>query len=534
MVGLPNVREIIIKLLFKWISVPVGILVTCMAGAALNLNDRFGEVSNLASDTMQQFMLMSVQLGYYFGIVPGLLVDKLPAKMIPMVVAALISAVSFGGLAFTVGADFAEVPIQILTVLCMFLAGFAASMATMTSMVTIVGNFKSKKVNVMLAGLIVTYMKLAPAFEDALKEAFFDEVEDRMYLIIVGVIVTIIFVIGAFTLKEADLPMILDKLSPTTDPSAAFVFQISTAIFLLTYWVVVLVLLNATGGVVVIIFFLTLNFLMLGLSIFMIYKIVKSGKMPSLELSLSKPPPDKTLGEMFSMPKYIFLCLAGMCLIGAASSYQENSVRLAAEAGDIGGISRQKAVYWLTDALGRFGGGFLGYAVADHINGYLFLVFGAICSIIGNIVLFMILGLDIDGGFFVLTAAFFLGLGVGLTWVSQAQILIDDAGETNYGSIWGGAILFGYIGVFLFDLLAYNVGLGLFMSFMYMLMGVLAFVFAFLAWSGDKKEKGGDGKAKKGKKGKDGKDGEKGDKGKDGKKSPKKNKSPKKPKKAKA
>lgn len=107
--------------------------------------------------------------------------------------------------------------------------------------------------------------------------------------------------------------------------------------------------------------------------------------------------------------------------------------------------------------MGRFGGGFLGYLVYEHVNGYFFLVCGAISCIVGNIILFGILGLGLGNGFFTLAGAFFVGGGVGITWVSQCQILIDDAGETNYGAIWGGAILSGYFGIFLFDMLAYNV-----------------------------------------------------------------------------
>lgn len=327
MVGLPNVREIIVKLLMKWLSIPVGILVTCMAGAALNLGTRYGNVSNHSSDLVQQCMLSSVEWGYYLGILPGLLVDKLPARMIPMVVAAVISAISFGGLAYTIDADFTSGGVQFITILLMFLAGFAASMATMCSMVTIVTNFKHKKVNVGMAGILITYMKLSPAFEDAIKQAVLPDLNMRWYLIIIGILVTVIMLIGAMTIRDADLPMILDKLSPTTDPGASFVWYISTAVFLLTYWIFVMCLFMYKAGVIVIIVFLIINFLMLFGAIFMIYSTVKSGKMPSIGLNMDKPPPDKDLTEMIMMPKYIYLCLAGMFLLGAGSSYEENLAR---------------------------------------------------------------------------------------------------------------------------------------------------------------------------------------------------------------
>jgi hypothetical protein len=95
-------------------------------------------------------------------------------------------------------------------------------------------------------------------------------------------------------------------------------------------------------------------------------------------------------------------------------------VKVANEAGDVAGASQQKAVYWLGDAMARFGGGFLLHALHDKISGYTFMFIGGVVSLLGNISLFMILTLGVDGGFMPLVASGFLGLGIGLTIASQA------------------------------------------------------------------------------------------------------------------
>jgi hypothetical protein len=49
----PNMKEIVIKLCLKWLTVPMGILLISLSGSALNLSVRFGVVSNLAEPWVQ-------------------------------------------------------------------------------------------------------------------------------------------------------------------------------------------------------------------------------------------------------------------------------------------------------------------------------------------------------------------------------------------------------------------------------------------------------------------------------------------------
>lgn len=52
--------DLLLKLAHKWVSIPVGILITSLAGTALNLTIRFGPVSNTAEPWVQNAMLLAV------------------------------------------------------------------------------------------------------------------------------------------------------------------------------------------------------------------------------------------------------------------------------------------------------------------------------------------------------------------------------------------------------------------------------------------------------------------------------------------
>lgn len=73
-----------------------------MGGSAINLTMRFGEKSNLASEGMQLFMLLCTNLGYFMGLVSGVLADKVkPAKWC-FLVSGIMSMLGFGGLMWTI------------------------------------------------------------------------------------------------------------------------------------------------------------------------------------------------------------------------------------------------------------------------------------------------------------------------------------------------------------------------------------------------------------------------------------------------
>jgi hypothetical protein len=295
-----------------------------------------------------------------------------------------------------------------------------------------------------------------------------------------------------FTMRKVELHKMVETFSKDSDPTGVMVYIAVTGLYLFVYWVLVRLFNLYEYGVPTIIAFLFINFLMLGLAIFIIYKQImkkiKSGGVGGLANSLKKEKKGDTLSELIKKTKYWCLLIAGMMVIGAGYSYQEQSVALAAEAGAIGAIDLSGDVFWLTDALGRFGGGLLVYFLVGKVNAYIFALVWACCSLVGNICIFFIVGLDIDSSALIVIAAFWQGFGIGGMWVVVPQILIDDAGDEDFGKIYGLSILFAYLGMFVFDWLIFMLGLKMLVSILFVVMGIVACVCTFLGWKDDEKK----------------------------------------------
>lgn len=364
-------------------------------------------------------MLTSVQLGYYSGIIAGALVDKLP-NLYTYLVAAVLSIISYSGLAYTIGSEFGLV-LQLLTCLLLFLAGLSASIGTVASIVSAVKNFDDK-VSALLVAIMITYMKMAQNFDEALHDAFFPESSAQTYLIIIGIISTLVLILGALTMRKIEFDKATTALMSNLDPLGTYIFIAVCGLYLFSYFVVVRLFEIYSAGVIIIIGFLIINFIMLGISVFIIFTKLKKGggvSAGSIGGLLSKKK-ELSLSEYIKEPKYPLILVATMCVIGAGYSYKEQAVALGAEAEAFGALALAANLFWLTDALGRFVGGVLAYFLVEKVNGYMFLLAYSICSLIGNIGIFVIVGLDIDGGFFLLVPAFFQGLGVGGFWVAVA------------------------------------------------------------------------------------------------------------------
>ena len=134
-------------------------------------------------------------------------------------------------------------------------------------------------------------------------------------------------------MRKVELGQILETVSKSTDPMGVLIFIATCGSYLFIYWVLVKFLELYKLGVFIIFFFLFLNFVMLGLSVYLVFKQAKSGKgvgLSSVTGALSKKK-QKTLGDMAKETKYWCILVATMMVVGAGYAYQENSVKLAAE-----------------------------------------------------------------------------------------------------------------------------------------------------------------------------------------------------------
>ena len=85
-------------------------------------------------------------------------------------IGAVATIISHGVLAILVYQPF-SIWIHLLNVIFLILAGFAGSIATITSIATCVKNF-DRQVGMLTLTLFLTYMKLSTSFDDCLVNAF--------------------------------------------------------------------------------------------------------------------------------------------------------------------------------------------------------------------------------------------------------------------------------------------------------------------------------------------------------------------------
>lgn len=96
---------------------------------------------------------------------------------------------------------------------------------------------------------------------------------------------------------------------------------------------------------------------------------------------------------------------------------------------------------------GRIGGGLLAYFLIDSINGYKWAIIAAVCGAIGFGIAILT---DPLGGIFLFVAVILIGFAVGLFWVIVPSIVMEDAGEKNFGLNWGLTLFLNALGMLIF------------------------------------------------------------------------------------
>lgn len=114
----------------------------------------------------------------------------------------------------------------------------------------------------------------------------------------------------------------MKMLFESLDPMGTFIFIGIAAVYLLAYFVCVKVFSMFSAGVFIVIGFLFINFIGLGVSVFLIYKQATSGKLPMPKLGgLLNKKKELSLGEYFGELKYPMTLISTMCVVGAGYSY---------------------------------------------------------------------------------------------------------------------------------------------------------------------------------------------------------------------
>lgn len=298
---------------------------------------------------LKDYGQLAVYLGAYCGIVGGLFTDKV-SPTISFIVAAVFSLITFIPLAFLTEATGTGALVGILVLF--FIAGLASSISVLTSVCCVVRNFDAGRIAIILVGLSLCYFRLAANMDDSFHEGFLKDVSKQIYLIIVGVVIFLTFIVSAFLFRKVELGKILDTVSENADPSGVFTYVLVTALLLVVYFVLQIVLEIHSAAASVFIAFLFLNFLALGLAVFLIYKKVKSGGGISLGGLTKKPLPDVTPGKMFSNIKFTMICLLAFATLGISYAFEDLLVLIGLEAEALPTLKGAQATFWFADVFG--------------------------------------------------------------------------------------------------------------------------------------------------------------------------------------
>lgn len=473
-----NTKEIIKKLAFKWVTIPLTFAVVCCSGAIDNLPKQF-DLKKADNILLKDYGTLAVYLGAYSGIIGGLFVDKLP-NTVSFIVAAVFALISFIPLAFLTEATGTGIMVVIL--LLFFIAGLASSISVLTAVVSLVKNFDAGRSAIILVGLSLCYLRLCANMDESFHNGFLKDASKQIYLIIVGSIIFVTFIVNAFAMTKVELGKILDTVSENADPSGVFTYVLVTGLLLVTYFVLEIVLQIHVAAASVFVFFLFLNFLALALAIFLIYKKVKSGGGVSLGGLTKKPIEDQTPGQMFGKVKFIMILLLCFTTLGVSYAFEELMTLIGLEAEALPTIKGAQSTFWFADVFGRFLGGLLLYFLGEKISGYKFNIVYAILVFIGSCGVFAILSLDLNGSFWFMIPPIFMGFGCGGIWAVIPCIILGDGGYKNLGTNVGIAILFAGLGICIFGFILELSGkLGILAGILFLIFSIIGIVAAVIA-----------------------------------------------------
>lgn len=364
----------------------------------------------------------------------------------------------------------------------MIIAGFGSSVAFITSVATVAKNF-SRDLSILFVAVLITYQKTAEAFDDSIHAAFFPEGKDRIYFIVMGLLVTIVYGLGSLGLTSKKEGVEDNPELAVADKAGALIFVGTVGLYMLLLWIFERLLGIETAAIVIVLVFVFINF---GVA----FIVVWMAKMPNFKSSAKQNQPhrqadtdSKNLGQMFKDPKYICLLFIFLFISGCCFQYVKRLPKLAVEAQAGTAIKLTKNLEWIFDVLGRLLGGVLAFSMYSTGKDSMYnFVTGFVGSfLIGTFSVFMILTVNVDGTFFLYLVAIFLGLAEGGAWVTIAQTIIDDGGLKNFGLNWGTAVFFNYLGIFSIDLLVQFIEFKVATGVIYLVLGVIAIGLAIFA-----------------------------------------------------
>ena len=429
----------------KWASIPFGIIVVLVSGSAINLVPYFLALKDTLGFTpvLQEFIRWGVVFGYYGGVLSGPLVDMF-GTTISFVLTAIIAAGGYTALAFYSTGSSIGTFNAILVVCLVLLVSFAASLAYMTAIATIIKNF-SRNVGAMIAAVMLSYFFAAPYFDTSIRNGYFKDVDLFTNLIASAVINFVVLILAALIIDENEQSPQLKKASSITDRFGIVIYAIIAAGFLATIYFTCVIAEAYQLAIVLITLIILANFIVLGFTIQAL--IGRMNASNTENVGDEHMPPKKNFGQMLIDVRYWCMLFGTFIVVGSGIMYYLEASDVAKALGKDSLAETVDYAYWLSAAAAILGGGIAAALFNVVLNAWLFAAIAAFSSMVGFALVFLSSTNDV----FFYASAFFVGAGTGGWWIIVPQIILDDAGPKNFEALWGSTLTVNALGMFCFE-----------------------------------------------------------------------------------
>ena len=434
-------------MIFKWFAIPYSILVVLVAGACFNLFAYFqqiGAAQGYGSTTMT-IIKYTVLFGYYLGLIPGYLVRALNTTL-AFLVAAVMSLISFTVLGYLANNGEGSGLEWFIMLFFLFTGAMSGSIATIAGIVTPVKSFP-KMASILIIVILIAYYKIAPYLEFSIRSGFLEDPDLMWYFIGVGIVQAIVFAGAAFIIQEVDLGGAIENVIKDADRVGLLAYVLLEVILLTAFFIVALIYENWFIGAILLLVFIFLNFLAVGGAFSLVYGKAKSAGLKAASSLNREVRKEMNFEEMLGQPKYLCLAFSSMLVIGTSSTFSFNTFQIAFANGQIDQADNFLDTFWGSDMFGRIVGGLLAYFLINSINGYKWAIGAAVSVALG---FGLALLTEPVSSIFLFIAVILIGLGAGIFWVIVPSIVMEDAGEKNFGLNWGLTLFLNALGMLIF------------------------------------------------------------------------------------
>jgi hypothetical protein len=440
-------------MIVKWMSIPFGILVICCAGACYNLFAYFqqiGAAQGYNKDTLSLIKYV-VLFGYYLGIIPGYLYRAV-GDAFSFVIAAVMAIISFSVLGYLAVSDDSGTAHWVFMMIFLFTGAMSGGIATIGAIVIPVKSFP-KESGLLIIVIMLSYYKIAPYLEFSFRSAFLEDPDLMYYFAGVGLFIACAFVLAAISIREVTLGDAIEGVIDRFDKMALLAYVLLAVIFFASFFVAALIIENWFIGIILFIAFLVANFFAVGAAFGVVYSRAKGAGAKALA-GASKGGAEKkreewSFEEMLRKGKYHAIVWSSMIIIGTCSTYSFNIFQTAFAFGQIDNADNFLDTFWAADMMGRIGGGILAFFMYQELkmNFYQYSVFASMIAVLG---FGTVLLTEAVGAPAMFASTWMVGLASGMFWVIVPVIVMEDAGEKNFGLNWGLSLFANVLGMLIF------------------------------------------------------------------------------------